>query len=485
MSGAQWINSSIKKALGKTAQRTPDVAPWLDTVARKYIVRDMGGSEDPIIKAAREGVYAIPLRVGEAPESFLRDLHHQLVAPVVNNVTPTSLQQWVVNSAGKGNPGYINALPDDTSRLGALTNLYLRKWSPLGDVGRRTPMVSEPSVNYFNFLNPEQAPGGLSAITRDIMARNPKGLRSRPDADKARELEALFREYAQSEAGRDELSSARHWAQTPEYPGQGRILRAQTSALRQMYAHDPELPYEGARFVGRMHPSYTPFLPSEELARKQILAADPYLEKFGGDEPFKWLRNTPYPISHIADVLQGDVAAGRLRPEALTRVSMGDATQRAHDFELNAEKMKAEERAARTKALLASDEGRSLKEDLGNGWRWDQIHTPKRASDEACAAGAGWCTRDPGLAERYIRSSEIYLLRDPNGVGRVQVEYDPATRTIKQIKNRAQSGLISEEARPHAQEIINILRPKNIYESEAKNLGLEPGTSWEDYLGPP
>lgn len=482
---SQWINSSIQKALKKTAKRTPDVAPWLDTVARKYIIRDMGGPSDPLIEAAKNNVLVVPRHEGQNLESYIRDVRHQLTVPVVYDTTPNALGQEIVNAAGRGTPEYILRLPDDQSRLGALTNLYLRKWSPLGDKGRRSTLASPfPSVGYFNFADEGATPGGLNAITREIMARNPEGLRARPDVGTAKRLEEMFREYAESQQGREELSSARQWAQTPEYPAHGRLLRSQTSALRQMFDHDPELPYEGAKFVGRMHPAYTPFIPSKEAARSMILRDDPYLEKFSPDEPFNYLRGTPYPISHLADILQGDVSAGRLRPEALTRVSMGDAAQRAHDFALNANKMKEEERAALLKKMLSSDDGRSLKQDLGNGWRWDQIHTPDRASAEAKACNAKWCTSDPGMAERYMRESELYILRDPTGSGRVQVEFDPRSRTIKQIKNRAQSGLISEEARPHAQEIINILRPKNIYESEAKNLGLEPGTSWEDYLGP-
>ena len=78
-------------------------------------------------------------------------------------------------------------------------------------------------------------------------------------------------------------------------------------------------------------------------------------------------------FDHIIDVLREDVAAGRIRPEQLSKVSMEQAVRRTYEYDQEMAKKMAETQAKVT-------EGMPLVKEYPEGYKWIELATPKLES---------------------------------------------------------------------------------------------------------
>ena len=85
-------------------------------------------------------------------------------------------------------------------------------------------------------------------------------------------------------------------------------------------------------------------------------------------------------FNHILDVLREDLAAGRIRPEQLNKVSMEQAVRRTHEYD---QELAAKMNAARTTAR----EGLPVYKDYPEGYRWVQLTRPGDFAAESDAMG--------------------------------------------------------------------------------------------------
>jgi hypothetical protein len=76
-------------------------------------------------------------------------------------------------------------------------------------------------------------------------------------------------------------------------------------------------------------------------------------------------------FDHITDVLNQDLAAGRIRPEQLSKVSMEQAVRRAHEFDQEMAKKMA---AAQVKVT----EGMPVHKEYPEGYKWIELTSPKK-----------------------------------------------------------------------------------------------------------
>ena len=76
-------------------------------------------------------------------------------------------------------------------------------------------------------------------------------------------------------------------------------------------------------------------------------------------------------IDHVIDVIKQDVAAGRIRPEQLNKLSMDQAIQRTSEFNMEQAKKMRE-------AVIKNTEGFPIhKEYADEGYKWVELSTPK------------------------------------------------------------------------------------------------------------
>lgn len=89
-------------------------------------------------------------------------------------------------------------------------------------------------------------------------------------------------------------------------------------------------------------------------------------------------------FNHIVDVLRQDVAAGRIRPEQLNKVSMEQAVRRTYEFDQEMAKKMRETQAKIT-------EGMPVVKEYPEGYKWVELGLPK-ASD---VLPEGWTMLEP------------------------------------------------------------------------------------------
>lgn len=75
-------------------------------------------------------------------------------------------------------------------------------------------------------------------------------------------------------------------------------------------------------------------------------------------------------FDHIVDVLKQDLAAGRIRPEQLSKVSMEQAVRRTYDFDQDMAKKMRE-------AQIKATEGMPVYREYPEGYRWIELAAPK------------------------------------------------------------------------------------------------------------
>lgn len=243
---------------------------------------------------------------------------------------------------------------------------------------------------------------------------------------------------------------------------------------------DPETLMSMTKSGMLMHRKDTPFplkgLGVSEHAKKWESAADTFVRKskagdiageiVEGDAP--WLKkldpNTPVytalnrsrpaevGFDHLVDVLGEKLATGELRPEQLSKVSVRDAVQMAHEYNQAAE-------AKMLKSRKAAQEGMTVHKEYPEGWKWVQLDKPGQFAAESDAMGHSVRGYEPpaftGQERRTARGIEdtahpdwipasgdsgyedyghggwdaiksgkakVYSLRDPKGESQVTVE---------------------------------------------------------------
>ena len=75
-------------------------------------------------------------------------------------------------------------------------------------------------------------------------------------------------------------------------------------------------------------------------------------------------------FDHIIDVLREDLAAGRIRPEQLSKVSMEQAVRRTHEYDQEMAKKMRE-------AAIKQTEGMPVHKEYPEGYRWVELAPPK------------------------------------------------------------------------------------------------------------
>jgi hypothetical protein len=146
-------------------------------------------------------------------------------------------------------------------------------------------------------------------------------------------------------------------------------------------------------------------------------------------------------FNHIMDVLREDMAAGRIRPEQLSKMSMEQAVRRTHQYD---EDLARNMLIARQKEM---GEANVFKEYPDDGYKWVQLDKPGQFSLESDTMGHSvrgyeppkghpdWVegSGDSG-SDTYghggweaIKSgkAKIYSLRDPKGLSHTTVEVGP------------------------------------------------------------
>jgi hypothetical protein len=132
---------------------------------------------------------------------------------------------------------------------------------------------------------------------------------------------------------------------------------------------------------------YTKPLTESEARRgfKSVVEDNPWLTKLDPETQVTYL-DSPDALrqelgfDHIMDVLREDVAAGRIRPEQLNKVSMEQAVRRVHEYDQElAAKMNASRAAAR--------EGLPVHKEYPEGYKWIELNKPGSFALESEAMG--------------------------------------------------------------------------------------------------
>jgi hypothetical protein len=198
-------------------------------------------------------------------------------------------------------------------------------------------------------------------------------------------------------------------------------------------------------------------------------------------------------FNHIMDVLREDMAAGRIRPEQLSKMSMEQAVRRTHQYD---EDLARNMLIARQKEM---GEANVFKEYPDDGYKWVQLDRPGQFALESDTMGhsvrgyeppkghpdwiegsgdSGYDSYGHGGYEA-IKSgkAKIYSLRDPKGLSHTTVEVGPIRGTelgrymanlpedqaaealknppfrISQIKGK-QNAAPSEQYQPYVQDFV-------------------------------
>jgi hypothetical protein len=142
-------------------------------------------------------------------------------------------------------------------------------------------------------------------------------------------------------------------------------------------------------------------------------------------------------FDHIVDVLKEDLAAGRIRPEQLNKISMEQAVRRTHEYN---ETLKANMLNAR----IAEQANANVFKEYPEGYRWVQLDKPGQFNLESDIMGhsvrgyeppkghpdytdisgdSGYDTYGHGGYEAIkAGKAKVYSLRDPKGQSHVTVE---------------------------------------------------------------
>jgi len=232
-----------------------------------------------------------------------------------------------------------------------------------------------------------------------------------------------------------------------------------------------------------------------ERGYKSVADTNPWLSKVAPDTPIHSISMMGRPVAielnlgfdHILDVLREDVAAGRIRPEQLNKVSMEQAVRRTYEYDQEMARKMRETQAKVT-------EGMPVHKEYPEGYKWIELNKPKNLPEGWSEEAKG--LRDPATGgitnidprEEALRQalkyegdtmghcvggycpdveagrSRIYSLRDAKGEPHVTVEVEPDIRPresyygepadkIVQIKGK-QNRAPKEEYLPYVQDFV-------------------------------
>ena len=163
---------------------------------------------------------------------------------------------------------------------------------------------------------------------------------------------------------------------------------------------------------------------------KSVVDYNPWLTKLDPEAKIHHLSDTSRALKqdlgfdHIFDVLKEDVAAGRIRPEQLSKVSMEQAVRRTHEYDQEMAKKMRE-------AAIKQTEGMPVHKEYPGGYKWFELKSGDDAKTTADALKyegdtMGHCVGNycPDVMEG---KSRIYSLRDAKGEPHVTVEVKPQT----------------------------------------------------------
>ena len=114
------------------------------------------------------------------------------------------------------------------------------------------------------------------------------------------------------------------------------------------------------------------------------LSQNPWISKLDPNAPIHEIPEYESPrhlgFDHIMDVLREDVAAGRIRPEQLSKITMEQAVRRTFEYDQQlAKKMQSEK--------LALREGLPVYKEYPEGYRWVELNRPGAFAAESDAMG--------------------------------------------------------------------------------------------------
>ena len=230
---------------------------------------------------------------------------------------------------------------------------------------------------------------------------------------------------------------------------------------------------------------FTKPLTESEIRRGFSSAVDtnPWLTKLDPDTPVFHTADADFfardlGFDHIVDVLNQDLAAGRIRPEQLNKISMEQAVRRTYEFDQEMAKKMRETQAKVT-------EGMPVYKEYPEGYKWVELSQPKELpkgwSQEPSGAYVGpngeRTTVNPnyetlGQALKYEGDtmghcvggycpdvaegrSRIYSLRDAKGEPHVTVEVQPG---------KDKTGLMTAEELPS--DVLDSMKSRNVYDSK-------------------
>jgi hypothetical protein len=190
----------------------------------------------------------------------------------------------------------------------------------------------------------------------------------------------------------------------------------------------------------------------------------PWVDKLDPETPiFSLSRDADFNkfgFDHIMDVLREDLAAGRIRPEQMNKISMEQAVRRTHEYD---EALKAKMLNAR----IAEQANANVFKEYPEGYKWVQLDKPGQFALESDIMGhsvRGYeppkghpdytdISGDSGYGDyghggyEAIKSGDakIYSLRDPKGMSHVTVEvgrsplrtWDDVTKAVGKEKAAA------------------------------------------------
>jgi hypothetical protein len=167
----------------------------------------------------------------------------------------------------------------------------------------------------------------------------------------------------------------------------------------------------------------------------------PWVDKLDPETPiFSLNRDADFNklgFDHIMDVLREDLAAGRIRPEQMNKISMEQAVRRTHEYD---ETLKANMLNAR----IAEQANANVFKEYPEGYRWVQLDKPGQFNLESDIMGhsvrgyeppkghpdytdisgdSGYDTYGHGGYEAIkAGKAKIYSLRDPKGMSHATIE---------------------------------------------------------------
>jgi hypothetical protein len=157
----------------------------------------------------------------------------------------------------------------------------------------------------------------------------------------------------------------------------------------------------GDKKLAKLFDAIPPYYQNEhflEIAGKEnpwISKLDPKTNVYSGEA-------SSLDLDHVVDVLKQDLAAKRIRPEQLNKLSIEQAVRRTTEFDREmADKMRA--------AVIKNQEGFPVHKDYGEeGYKWMELTVPKAELPEGYKIL-------PDISNHKNPGNEMFSIFDPNG----------------------------------------------------------------------